>query len=330
MRDGIRGVLSSGWFEFSNTAVRSPTLRVLFGLAIAASVETDWHLPGVLVFTEHVFGILVFTGHVFGMFGDTVLEVFVFVDPCPLGLGLVALGVVLPAMVSAVNEAHSLVFVVFGVPALVSTEKAAHSLVMVSFGVSALVLAEKEAVSLRKVVVALGVPGMVSAKTARLFVWSPFSPSSVGGTLVGTSRGEEADISAVVCSAVSVLSCSVLLVPRVCSAGLIERESLFEAGFEAIIVGSFLAASFGACLFDLSFPFGSSVARVPTVAEMTIGLLLLFILPPLEGMLGKDCTRDAADVSNLDLEIRLGVRTESLDAHSSRANISEGWVADGN
>lgn len=68
---------------------------------------------------------------------------------------------------------------------------------------------------------------------------------------------------------------------------------------------------------------------VVAVAE-TLGLLL-FIPPPTEGIRGKDCTRDAADVSNFDLEIRLelGVRTESFKAHLARA-ISEGVVADGN
>ena len=70
---------------------------------------------------------------------------------------------------------------------------------------------------------------------------------------------------------------------------------------------------------------------VVAVAE-TLGLLL-FIPPPTKGIRGKDCTRDAADVSNFDLEIRLelGVRTEEQSSFDALARaVSEGVVADGN
>jgi len=185
-------VLSSGWFEFSNTAVRSPTLRVLFGLAIAASVETDWHLPGVSVFTGHVLRILVSGSHVLEMFGDIASEGFAFSDPCSLLLSLASLVVVLPAMVSTEKDAHSSIFVAFGV----SAEKAVHSLVFAVVGVPALVSPEKETHSLSKVVVALGVPGMISA-TALSFFGSLFLLSSLVG-LAGNWRGEEVDTLAVV------------------------------------------------------------------------------------------------------------------------------------
>jgi len=105
-------------------------------------------------------------------------------------------------------------------------------------------------------------------------------------------------------------------VPRL--GGLIETESLFEAGFEANTDGSLFVTSFGACLFNSLLCSAWPVALlVPDFADM---------------MLVLDCRRDVADVSKLHLEIsRLrGTLTEPSyfrDARlASRENgLDSGW-----
>ena len=121
----------------------------------------------VLISNGHIsqdgLGVSVSTWHALGML-ETVLELFAFVDPCSLvlGLDLVLLGVI-PALVLVENNAH-LVFVVLALGVLLALEST-----------------EKETYSLRKVVVALGVvlPSIVLAKTNPLsFFGSLFLPSN--------------------------------------------------------------------------------------------------------------------------------------------------------